>query len=266
MQRKGRIGVGKRASDTVFEGGTLSNDNVSFDQGVAFLVEAIESVDVDHHASRAVNTSEVVSEQFLCETGEGMDGTFVIQDGMDVLAITKPIKMGTPEIAATLTHAPTAAAGFTKERVEKGFTLGAATGAKADRAETGTLDHGVEKVVTASSKDGKGFTGGCVVGGLHENVRHTSAGPVSLEEDGQVGVIASETRVADNGGLEISEASVDGGGPGWRWNGVAVVLATKGAERCDTDSVLGNIKGIKGRKADKRIQKGASARDGPITD
>jgi hypothetical protein len=46
-----------------------------------------------------------------------MDGAFIKEDGLDVLAVAEPVEVGTPEVTAALSHRPSTSAGFTKERV-----------------------------------------------------------------------------------------------------------------------------------------------------
>jgi hypothetical protein len=43
----------------------LGKDNVGFDQGVAFVIEAVKRINIDHHTGWAVKTGEIVGKEFL---------------------------------------------------------------------------------------------------------------------------------------------------------------------------------------------------------
>jgi hypothetical protein len=57
--------ISKGTGGLVIGGGLLGEDNISFDQWIAFVIEAVKCVDVNHHAGWAVKAGKVVSEKFL---------------------------------------------------------------------------------------------------------------------------------------------------------------------------------------------------------
>ena len=79
------------------------------------FVKAVESVNVDHHASWAVNHGKVITKEFLSEATDLMQGAFVVQDFFDCIAVAKPVKMSSPKIATILAHGPTAGASFSSK-------------------------------------------------------------------------------------------------------------------------------------------------------
>jgi hypothetical protein len=46
-----------------------------------------------------------------------MNGAFVEENGLDVLAIAEPVEVGTPEVTTALSHRPATSAGFAEEGV-----------------------------------------------------------------------------------------------------------------------------------------------------
>ena len=70
--------------------------------------EAVECVYISHHAAGSVEDSEMVTKQFLGNAAERMEGPFVHQDGLNVVAVAQPVEVCSPEVTAVLAHAPAA--------------------------------------------------------------------------------------------------------------------------------------------------------------
>jgi len=82
--RKGSRVIGKSVRDGVRSDLRLQKSLIRSDE---FIVEAIEGINVDHHAVGSVNTGEVIAKEFLSEAGDHEDGAFVRKDSFDVAAI-----------------------------------------------------------------------------------------------------------------------------------------------------------------------------------
>ena len=91
-----------------------------------------------------MQTGEIVGKELLGKPGEGVNGTFIVQDGLDILAIAEPIEVGSPEVATTLAHGPTARASFAREGVLERFSRCAWTRAELDRAEASAAEELIE--------------------------------------------------------------------------------------------------------------------------
>ena len=74
----------------------------------------------------------MIAEQFLGPTADLVDVAGVIEDFFHGAAITKPEKMGAPEVFAKLADGPTAASGFADEGVEVAFAFSTTARAKAN--------------------------------------------------------------------------------------------------------------------------------------
>jgi len=249
MGWKGSRVIGKRVRDGVRINLRLQKGLIRSDE---LIVKAVEGVDVDHHAVGSVDTGEVIAKEFLSEAGDHVNGAFVRKDSFDVAAIAEPIKVCTPEKATELAHGPAASGGFAGERVKKRFLDSATARAKMDGPKTGTGHKSVEEILTAGFKGGEGVARSFVVGGLHEDEGHASAGPVSFQEDGEFRREAGEAGVGDNGLFQVEEARREVGGPGRGRNGLAMMAACKCAKGGCTKVVLRNVTGVEACKTKKR--------------
>lgn len=84
MGREGSRVVSKRVRDGVRSDLRLQESLIRSNE---FIVEAIEGVNVDHHAVGSVNTGEVIAKEFLSEAGDHVNGAFIREDSFDVAAI-----------------------------------------------------------------------------------------------------------------------------------------------------------------------------------
>ena len=82
-----------------------------------------------------------------------MDGAFIIEDRLDIFTIAKPVKEGSPEIAAALAHAPTAGAGFTWEGVLETFSGSALTGSKFDGPKSSATHDGIKDILAGGLEE-----------------------------------------------------------------------------------------------------------------
>jgi hypothetical protein len=171
--------------------------------GSEVVVEAGEGVNVAHHAGRAVDDGEMVTEEVLGPPADLMDLDVVLQDLLDGTAVAEPVEKGAPQVTPILADGPAPAGRFAHEGVEVAFPLGAATTTESNGAETGAAHEAVEEIVTAGREEGGG--GGVVVGWLHQNVPHAIGGPIRLQEARLGLVVASKDRVAGDGSLELVE-------------------------------------------------------------
>ena len=64
------------------------------------------------------------------------------------------------------------------------FAARTAAGTEAYRTKAGSGHEFVKDIVTAFAKNGKGFLGGGIVSGLHQDIGHAFTRPVGFQEDG----------------------------------------------------------------------------------
>jgi len=91
-----------------------------------------------------MDAREIVGEEFLGKARKCVYGAFVVENRLDILAIAEPIEVGSPEVATTLAHGPTARASFAREGVLERFSRCAWTRAELDRAEASAAEELIE--------------------------------------------------------------------------------------------------------------------------
>ena len=136
--------------------------------------------------------------------------------------------------------------------MEKRFLNSATPGAKTDGPKTGAGHKSVKEIRTSGFEGGEGVAGSFVVGGLHEDEGHASAGPVSFQEDGEFRREASKAGISDDGLFQIEESRREVGGPGRGRNGLAMMTAGKCAKRRCAKVVLRNVSGVEACETKKR--------------
>jgi len=104
------------------------------------VVTTGECVDVGHHASRAMDDSEMVTEQFLGPAADDVDLTIVIENLLHRTAIANPIEHSAPKIFLVLGNTPATTSGFTNEGVKVTFLLSTFAGIESHGAQTGAFE------------------------------------------------------------------------------------------------------------------------------
>jgi hypothetical protein len=96
-----------------------------------------------------VDKGKVVGKKLLGNVADDVNVAGVVQDLSTSTAITEPKEVAAPYISAVLTNSSAAGNGFTNERVEVFFSIGAAARSKSDRPLVDTRHEGVKGVVSA---------------------------------------------------------------------------------------------------------------------
>ena len=149
-------------------------DDVGIDVGGAERVEvaaAVESVDVGHHSSGAVDGGPSVSKKLLRPTAELVTGPRVGGNLLDGVTVADPVEMGAPEVVVDDGEGPASSSDLADEGVVVRFGGGTATGGRKDRLEAGRGKSLVEgdRLGPSRVEKGCGGSGGCRVFGLHED-------------------------------------------------------------------------------------------------
>jgi hypothetical protein len=167
------------------------------------MVEAGEAIDVSHHTGGPMENLKEVAKKLLGPSTDLMDRAIILQYFFDGAAIAKPKEFSAPKKFAVLTNSPAPTTGFSDERMEVAFALGAAAGAKADGPEPGTVHSEVKDAATLGAQDSKSGFGGIRGVRLHEDPTHAGTGPISLQETRERGVVASEAGRRGDGEFQL---------------------------------------------------------------
>ena len=128
---------------------------------------AIETIDVTHHAGKAMNYLKMVAKELLCPAANLVNGAVVFEDLLHSAAVTHPVKFGSPKEFAVLADTPTAASGFTNKGVKMAFAFGTFTRTKTDRAEASAAHGNIEMANASCTKSVESTEGSRGVVRLH---------------------------------------------------------------------------------------------------
>ena len=98
-----------------------------------------DGVDILHHATGAVNDSEIVTKQLLTPPAEDPIRAIVIKQSFKRVAISDPVEVTTPENTTITTDTKMTRASFASHRMVFGFELDSFAGAKSIGAEAGPI-------------------------------------------------------------------------------------------------------------------------------
>ena len=98
-----------------------------------------DGVDILHHATGAVNDSEIVTKQLLTPPAEDPIRAIVIKQSFKRVAISDPVEVTTPENTTNSTDTVTTRASFASHRMVFGFGLGIYSGAISIGVEVGPI-------------------------------------------------------------------------------------------------------------------------------
>jgi hypothetical protein len=110
-ERGSRIGNG--TGSTVLGSKRLSDVLIRLDECV--VKSTIETVDIFHHASCAVEDVKVVTEQFLGPAADLVNWSVILEDFAHSATIAEPIEGIAPKELPVLADAPAAAGSFTDD-------------------------------------------------------------------------------------------------------------------------------------------------------
>jgi hypothetical protein len=228
-----------------------SVDIVLVDEGVKVTGE---SVNILHHAGRAVNDGKKVTQELLSPTVDNVDGARVVQNFFDSTAVTDPVELSAPKVLLILGDGPTSASGLTNKGIEMTLLLSAFARVKADELEAGTALGEVEGADTVFFELLGGSNGSRAVIGLHENRAKTIGAPIGLQESGFGVVVTGEAGAGSNVKLNFLKKRAKGRGPSVGRNRFLMVKLDEFAEGFQFDLEPGAVLIIKVTKLDERVK------------